>query len=821
MRNLLRHLAVTLRSLVRQPGITVPAVLTLALGIGAMTALFAYLAALVWPRLGLRDSERTVWVYTGTAEEPRQQTPFPDYAEMLRRTTGVVELTAYSPFGASVGLAEQTTYAWGQFVNGGYFAYFDAQPAAGRLLGPRDDQPGVPLVAVVSHRFWQGALGGDPRAVGRTLRINGQTVTVVGVAPRSFNGPGLPAAIYAPLAQADQIASVARMDKPDVRWLNLAGRLAPGTPRELAQANLDRVARELDASAPLAEGKRRFSVVMSEAYDAEGSAGRNGDPYLTSAKILLAAAGLFLLLGCASIANLLLARAMARQREWAIRASLGAGRWRLAGSVFLESTLLCLAGGAAGLPCAALLARRIDSYVVTAPPGFGNWGEGATLVNLDSRAIAFAFGAALVCAVLGGLGPVLRAARRDLLDPLKSDAAGSGTAARSLAARRLLVVAQVALSAVLLLDGGLLVRSLRGALQIDPGFSPDRLLIATLYVPRSANGGGGAMAVFNRVLEETRRIPGVAQATLANMAPLAGTSRSSQAAAHETPEARIQIEYNMVGPDYFSTLGIPVVQGRALDRRDRIDAPPAVVINGVLARKLWPDGRAVGRSIDLLVPARPGEPGPVFEVVGVAADVRSVSPVDPPGPIVYFSQEQRSYARMAVVARTNGPPLAVGNGLRKALRAVHPDLAVVEMTTCRDSIQQVLVLPRMYAEVAGLFGLLGLAVAVVGLFGLLSYSVSLRGREMGIRMAVGARPGDVRRLVVGQGMLLVVAGIVLGLGGALATSRLLASLLFGVGAIDPLTFVLVPAALASVSLIACDLPARRAAGLAPSEVLRR
>lgn len=822
MCNLLRHLAVTLRSLARQPEITVPAVLTLALGIGAMTALFAYLAALVWPRLGLRDSGRMVWVYTGTAEEPRQQTPFRDYAEMLRRKTGVAELTAYSPFGASVGLADQTTYAWGELVSGGYFAFFDAQPTAGRLLGPQDDQPGAPLVAVVSRRFWAGALGGDPRAVGRTLRINGKTVTVVGVAPQPFNGPGLPAAIYAPLAQADQITGVPRMEKPDVRWLDLAARLAPGTPRGLAQANLDRLARELDKTIPLAEGKRRFSVVPSEQYDTQAAAGANGDPYLTSAKILIAAAGLFLLLGCVSIANLLLARATARQREWAIRASLGAGRLRLAGSVLLESVLLCLMGGVAGLPCAALLARRIDAYVVTPPPGYGNWGEGSTLVRLDGRSVAFAFGAALACALLGGLGPVLRVARRDLLDPLKSDAAGSGTAARALIARRLLVVAQVALSVVLLLDGGLLVRSLRGALRIDPGFSPDRLLIAALYVPRAANEGtGNSMAVFERVLEEARRMPGVARATLANAPPLSGYTRSSQAAAHERPEARIQVQYNMVAPEYFSTLGIPIVEGRALDRRDRVDAPPAVVINGVLARKLWRDGRALGRFIDVLVPPRPGEPGPTFEVVGVAADVRSVSPVEKPEPMIYFSHQQRSYSRMAVVARTTGPPLAVGGGLQRAMRAVHPDVAVVEMTTCREGIERVLVLPRMYAEVAGLFGLLGLAVAMVGLFGLLSYSVSLRGREMGIRMAVGARPWDVWRLVVGQGMALVAAGIVLGLGVSLATSRLLASLLFGVGATDPVTFLLVPAALAAVSLFACDVPARRAAGLAPSEVLRR
>ena len=818
MRHLARTLSTTVRSLARQPQVTGPAVLTLALGIGALTALFAYLAAMLWPRLEIRDAERLVWVYSGTAEEPRQSTSYPDVMELLRRQSAVSELAAYSPFGSSVGLAEQTTYAWGQFVSGGYFSFVDAAPAAGRLLGPEDDRPEAPLVAVVSHRFWKGALGGDPHAVGHTVRLNGLPVTLVGVIPEGFTGLGLSASIYVPLVHADRISGLERIEKRDLRWVYLAGRLAPGLSQPAAQAAMDQLARALDETAPLAEGKRRISLVAAGQYDP--TPGEGGDPYLASAQILMAAAGLFLLLGCASIANLLLARATARQREWAIRAALGAGRLRLAGSVLLESLLLCLAGAAAGLPCAALLARRIDSFVVTPLPGFGNWGEGMTLVRLDARSILFACGTALACALLGGLAPVLRMMRRDLLDPLKSDAAGSGTAAGALNARRLLVVAQVALSVVLLLDGGLLVRSLQGAQSLDPGFSPDRLLLASFYLPRSAGAGKGT-ALYTRILDEARTIPGVTAATLTQVAPLSGVSRDMQVAPREKPQARIQITYNMVAPDFFATVGIPVLQGRPLDRRDRVDAAPAVVVNGMLARKLWgTTTNVLGRQIEVAEPPKPGEPGPVFEVVGVTADVRSVSPVKPAEPQIYFSHEQRSAARMTVAVRTSGPPLAAAGGLRRALRAVHPDLSVIEMMSCRDQLDRVLVLPRMYAEVAGLFGLLGLAVAMVGLFGLLSYSVSLRGREMGIRMAVGARPRDVRRLVVRQGMALVAAGIALGVALALSSARLLASLLFGVGAADPLTYILVPAVLTLVAFFACDLPARRAAGFDPARVLR-
>jgi predicted permease len=812
------RLLTTIRSLARQPGLTVPAVLTLALGIGAMTALFAYLAAIVWPRLAIRQAGRLVWIYSGTAEQTRQQSPFPDYLE-IRRRPAVAELAAYSPFGSSVGLAEQTTYAWGQYVNGDYFSFLDAQPTVGRLLGPADDRPEAPLVAVVSYPFWKGALGGDGQAVGRTLRLNGKVVTVVGVAPEGFEGLGLPAAIYVPLAQADQISWPPRIGKLETRWVNLAGRLAPGISRAGAQAAMDQLARALDETAPLPGGKRRISLIPAGDYDV-GAVGEGGDPYLSSAKILLAASGLFLLLGCASIANLLLARATARQREWAIRAALGAGRLRLAGGILLESVLLCLAGAAAGLPFAAALARRIDAYAVTAPPGFGNWGEGVTFVRLDARAVAFAFGIAMACALLGGLGPALRMLRRDLLAPLKSDAAGGGTAAGTLQARSFLAVAQVALSVVLLLDGGLLVRSLQSAQEFDTGLAPDRLLLAATYLPRSAGGDKGTAALSARLLEEVRAVPGVTAVTLALVPPLSGITRVLQAAPHEKPEQRSETAYDLVGADYFATVGIPIVQGRALDRRDSLSAAPAVVVNSLLARKLWGTTNVVGRRIEMADPPRLGEPGPVFEVVGVTADVRCVSPVEPPRPMLYFSHEQRSAARMTVVARTAGPPLAVVGGLRRSLRAVHPDLSIIEMMTGREELARVLVLPRMYAEVAGLFGLLGLAVAVVGLFGLLSYTASLRGREMGIRMAVGARPWDVRRLVVRQGMVLVAAGVVLGIAAALFSTRLLAGLLFGVGTTDPLTFLLVPAVLALVALVACDIPARRAAGLDPAVVLR-
>src|SRR6185369_8832512 len=492
------------------------------------------------------------------------------------------------------------------------------------------------------------------------------------------------------------------------------------------------LAHALDESNPLTDSKRHITVARRTGLDLDPE-GQSGNSYFAASRILMAAALLFLLLGCASVANLLLARAAARQREWGIRAALGAGRLRLAGGVLLESLLLSLAGAAAGLPMARLLTHRFGAQLGLGTAGFGDPPAGHELVPLDGRAFAFALAAALFCTLLGGLGPVLRLTRRDLLEPLKSDAAGSGTSGRALAVRRVLVVAQVALSVLLLLGGGLLVRSLSHAADTDPGFPTDHLLLSTVYVPRQVAEGKRLEEIYGQAVDAVRAVPGVSAASMVQIAPLSGYLRAAKAAARERPDAKIPIAYNQVGPGYFATMGIPILAGRALDERDRRDAAPAVVVSQALARRFWGDGgteNAVGRTLEMTDPPHAGDAGPVFTVVGVVRDVRVKSLVDAPEPVVYFAYAQRLHPRMTMLARTAVSPLTLRPQLRKALRSVSPDLAVVDLMTCTEQIDRGLLLPQMYAEVAALFGLLGLVVAVAGLFGLLSYSVSLRGREM-------------------------------------------------------------------------------------------
>ena len=812
----MRHVATALRSLARQPGMSLMIVLTLALGIGASTALFAYLMAVLRPRIDGPAPERVVSLYLGAPEEPRTLLSYPELLDLPKLQTGVRDLVAYTPFGASVGDREATTFAWIQAVSGGYFPFFAIRPALGRLLQPADDRPDAERVAVLGHFFWQRTLGGDPKVVGRQIRINGLDFRVVGVEEEGSRGAGLVSAVYVPLIRSDEVTGTQRLADPESHWLVTLGRLSPETTLAQARAGMEAAARALDETFPLPQGaKRRPALVLATRYD--DSAGLN--LFLSAARVLLAAAVLFLLLGCANVANLLLARAVERQREWGIRAALGAGRMRLLGGVMAESLLLCTAGGILGVVFAAALVRRIEAYLLTSPAGLGNWGEGYEPIGLDVRFFAFVVLVTCACALLCGLAPVLQGVRRDLLVVLKSESGGTAAPTGALTLRKALVIVQVALSMLLLLGGSLLVRTLRNAQQVDPGFDTDGLLAVTFFLPRNTAPGEDAHAVYQRVLDAAGTVPGVAAASLAHMPPLAGWSRGTQVTSGTGSDTPVEVGYNLVAPGFFETTRIPVLLGRALDDRDRKEAPGAVVVSRALARRLWGDANPVGRTLTVADPPKPGEPGPVFEVVGVAADVRQ-SPVEAPNPFLYFSSLQRRHPRMTLLVRTAASPATVIPPLRQALRTAHPDLSVVELTTFREQMENILYQPRMHAEMAGLFGLLGLGVAVIGLFGLLRYTVSLRVREIGIRMAVGARSQDILRLILRQGMGLTAVGALLGLLGAFGLTRLLASLLFGIGTTDPLTFVSVPAVLVLVALSACWLPARRAARLDPLTALR-
>ncbi|HEX3130617.1 MAG TPA: ADOP family duplicated permease, partial [Thermoanaerobaculia bacterium] len=807
MREVARQLSIALRSLSRQPGIMLPAVITLALGIGSNMALFAYLSAMLWPPLDAPQAERVVNIYSGTEPEPRLIASYPEFLDIIRLQTAVVDVAGTSRFGASISAGDRSFFGWSALVTGNFFPFFAARPALGRLVQPADDQPGAPPVAVLSHRFWKGSLGGDPAIVGRELRVNGVNLTVIGVAEPGFQGAGLASALYVPVHLSDLLTATPRLENREARMMTVIGRLAPGMTQEKAQAAFDVLGRSLDATAPLADGKARKLVVYPYGrYDPAF----DDDNYVDRARTLMAVATAFLLLGCASIANLLLARAISKHREWGIRASLGASRGRLLSGVIAESLVLCAAGGLLAAPVALLLGRRIEYFVLSPPGGLGDWSEGTRLLQFDVRTAAFAVLLTVLCVLLGALGPVMRIFKGDLLDPLKSDASGIGGGGRGggLASRKMLVVLQVALSMLLLLSGGLLVRTLGSALSVDPGFPVDGLALVTMNIPRNVMQGEGGGAIYQRVLDEARRTPGVSAASLTHVVPISGLTRSLIASSLDRRDEEVEIAFTSVTSDYFRTMEIPIVAGRALDERDTESAPRVAVVSQTLAKRFWGERSALGRMLHLVDMTAPEVGEKPFEVVGVARDTRTSSLVDPPEPLVYLSYDQRKHPRMTLVVRASAPFATLAPALRRSLQQAHPDLSILDLVSGRDHLARGVVEQRMYAEVAGLFALLGLAVAVVGLFGLMSYSVSLRGRELSIRMAIGARPADVERLVLRQGMTLVLVGVIVGLAGAVGLSRFLAGMVYGVQVTDLVTFVSVPAVLAAVSLLACWLPAR-------------
>jgi putative ABC transport system permease protein len=796
-----------LRHLVRHPAAALPAIVVVALAVGVSTALFSYLSAMLWPRVDAPEPHRLVNVYFGTRNEPRAQASFRELQLLRERREGFDAVIGYSPHGASLEDGERTRFGWAYAVSAGYFELLGARPLLGRLLQPADDRPGAPVVVVLHPSFWRARFGGDRGVVGRTLRVNGIAATIVGIAPEGFQGHGHAGALYYPLAQADAVSGVPRLGDPEKRFLQVMGRLAPGWTPERLRASLLPLAQAADRETPLEDGARQMAVVPTDRYDD----GWGPDPYLTPARALFACALLFLLLAAASVANLQLARAALRRREWTIRAALGESRRRLAARALGDAAVLCAIGALLGLPLAVALASRLETWTLTSP--VAGWSDWSRLVRFDARTAAFAFAATLGCAVVAGgvsLLPLLRRERALLgLRGAAGEAAGLG-------GRRALVALQLALSLALCLAGGLLARSLLRASAVDAGYSPDHLFLATLYAPRNLDGGTPAR-LYERLRVEVERVPGVESASLAHVAPFSMMHRPAEVARSDRPEDLRHAAYDLVATGYFDALGVRLVAGRALDRRDAAESAPAVVVAEPLAVELWGSAAAaVGRQV-----VSPGSPHEAWTVVGVAPRLRAGPPDEPAPPAVYFPLAQRPHSRASLLLRSRLPLRDVNEQVRAALRRVHPGLALVELTTGDEARRALLTPQRLRAAVASLYALLGLAIATVGLFGLLSQAVVSGTRELAVRLAVGAGPRDLLRLVVSNALRMLAAGALVGVALWIPFVRLLRGMLFGVGALDTATLVAAPALLALAALAAALLPALRAARTDPATALRQ
>jgi putative ABC transport system permease protein len=801
------------RMLAKSAGVTLMAVLSLALGIGANTAIFTLINALFLRPLAVHQPERLVSLFvTDAKNEGHLFLSRLNYEDIRDRNQHFSGAALYGGIGLNLSGGEEPEQIIGEIASGNYFEVLGVRPALGRTFAPEEDaKPGASPVVVLSHGFWTRRLASRPDVTGTTITLNRRPFTVIGVMPVDFHGinPGGGPELWVPAAMwrevhprpADYLARRTLM-------FQAIARLKPGVTVEQAQSGITGIARDLEREFPADnEGRGIRLVPASQAVihpDFRGNLIRVGG-------LLMTVVGLVLLIACANVANLLLARASGRQKEVAIRLSLGAGRGRLVRQLMTESALLAAAGGAFGLLFAGWIRTLI--WWLRPPQVPAN----AMDLSLSPPVLLFTLVLALATSVLFGLAPALKAARLDLAVQLR-DKTGRPSRSGRWSLRNALVVAQVALSMVALIGAGLFVRSLLNAQQASPGFDTRQLAILTFNVGSQGYSQERGLEFYRQVRERARAVPGVRQAALASNLPIAGGGfmRSVFVEGQEqTPGRRgVLVLTNIVTPEYFETLGIPVLRGRAFAATDNTGAPRAVVVNQTMARRFWPGQDAVGKRFHFFGFTE------FFHVVGVARDAKYGTLFENPRPAAYLALEQMYSPAMTLQIRSTIDPAAALAAVRREVQQMDRNLPLTNVATARELVARTLWASRMGAGLLTAFGVLALLLAAVGLYGVMSYSVSQRTQEIGVRIALGARPGNVVRMVMRQGLALIGFGLVAGIALAVALTRLIAQMLFGLSATDPLTFAATSLVLALVAAAAAFVPARRATRVDPVIALR-
>jgi putative ABC transport system permease protein len=825
MDSLWKDLRFSLRTLRRSPLITAAAVLSLALGIGANTAIFSLVHTLLLEPVRVPGADRLVAVYTvdesmaasaGSAELPMSYANFDDFR---RESAAFDHLVAVLPIPLSLsgeGPAERVPT---DLVSEGYFEAMDVEPATGRFFRAEETaELGAAPYVVLSHDFWQRRFGGDDSVVGTTLRINGSPFEVVGVAPEGFTGFGMfTPQMWVPLSMREQLLTGPFQAFFDVRralMLNVFGRLAPGQSRQAAQQRMTALAEQLAAEYPDANEGR--GVTLTPIAQANVPPTMRG-AFVRSGGVLMAVVGLVLLIACANVANLLLVRARGRRAEFGIRVSLGAPRNRLIRQLLLDGLLLSLAGGALGLLVARLTR---DLLWGLRPPLLGNMRPD---LGFDATVLAFTLGLAVATGCVFALAPIVQMLRLDSVSALKGARTSAAGGNRFWSLRNLLVVGQVALSLVALVGSALFLQSLGNLDAADPGFDADRLAVFSFDLAAAGYEPPRFPEFQRRAIESVTSLPGVESAAYASNRPMSafrGVQRTVVAEGQATGgrDDGLLVITDVVSEGYHDTLGVEIVRGRDFEVTDQPDARPVAIVNQMLAERLWPGQDPLGKRLSFTGEDR------LLAVVGVAADRKYNSLGEAPQPYVQLpmSQNPRNFAHL-FLRTAAGTPEAALEQARRRVQTLDPEMPLSEPETLRQTIDASLWASRLGAVLLGIFGLLALVLTAVGIYGVISATTAQRRREIGIRVAMGAAPGGVMALVLRQGMTLVVAGILLGLAIGLVTFRLplVADLLYGVEPYSPLAFAAAVLALVVIALLANLLPARRATTVDPVQALRQ
>ena len=816
LRQELRH---ALRVLIKQPAFSAIIIITFALGIGANTSVFTVVNAVLLRPLPFKDSQNLVAfrlydVRQGPGIPPDwHSVSYPDFRDWRAQNDKLERIAVYNNQSLTLTDGGQALHIVGEAVSADLFPLLDVHPMLGRNFFPSEDEPGN-RVAILSYALWQRQFGSDPSIVGKSITLDGRQYTVVGIMPAGFNFPLLrdntAAELWTTVAKLceTQDGSPPMTEQRGNDFLSCVARLKPGASLQQAQAKMDVISASLRQQYPDSNSYigvslvPLFKVVVGETRPA--------------LLMLCAMAGCVLLIACVNVANLLLARSLSRQKEIGIRAALGASRFDIFRQLLTESGLLGLLGGLTGL---LLAVWGIDSLHAFLPANIPRINE----ISPDWRVLAFTGAVSLVVGMLAGLLPAWRASHGSLASALNETTRGSTEGASGRRTRAALVVVEIVLALVLLASAGLLVGSFMRLQRVQPGFDPGNVLTARVALPDAHYGKPEEAADFYRkLLARVATLPGVHAASAAWWIPLSGSEVTFNFDSQERPLPKAQqpiVQVNAIAPDYFKTLRMPILQGRDFNTRDDIKAPMVAIVNETFAREYFPGENPVGKRITPNGSMTPGDP-PVREIVGVVGDSHLISLSAKPKPQIYVPHQQFAVQTMSLFVRIENDPRGIANAPRNAIAELDKDVPLYRERLLTDYLSASIAQPRFNALLVGLFSAIALLLAAAGIFGVMSYAVTQRTQEIGIRLALGAQRGDILRLIFGEGMRLVVIGVMVGGVLIFALRKLMSSLLYGIGPTDPLTIASVIILLGAVALLACWWPARRASVVDPVVALR-